>query len=76
MRWVREDGDEISVQFIAVDSRVRFWMDRVIDLVILVLGAAIGTLFSPWPRSPVRDQADDAADVRPEDSDHDSVPDS
>ncbi|MFI9848681.1 hypothetical protein ACIHFD_67620 [Nonomuraea sp. NPDC051941] len=37
----------ISVQFLAVDNTVAFWMDRIADLAILILGAALGILLTP-----------------------------
>ncbi|MEU1722847.1 hypothetical protein [Nonomuraea sp. NPDC005692] len=46
MRWVRDNGG-ISVQFLAVDNTVAFWMDRIADLAILILGAAVGILLTP-----------------------------
>ncbi|YCK39485.1 hypothetical protein ACNF49_37160 [Actinomadura sp. ATCC 39365] len=46
MRWVRDNGG-ISVQFLAVDNTVAFWMDRIADLAILILGAAAGILLTP-----------------------------
>ncbi|MEU1393001.1 MULTISPECIES: hypothetical protein [unclassified Nonomuraea] len=46
MRWVRDNGG-ISVQFLAVDNTVAFWMDRIADVAILILGAAVGILLTP-----------------------------
>ncbi|WP_219518361.1 hypothetical protein [Nonomuraea ceibae] len=51
MQWARDNGG-ISVQFLAVDNTVTFWMDRIADIAILILGAAIGILITPRPEPP------------------------
>nr|WP_157554522.1 hypothetical protein [Herbidospora sakaeratensis] len=69
MRWVRDNGG-ISVQFLAVDNTITFWMDRIADIAILILGAAIGILITPRGRAPCPRDRSFAASARTLIADH------